>query len=66
MASSSNRHDFWEKKAATSPNEYLKYMVGEETLDNAQEIHESDATELVQYLPDLEGKDVLELASGVG
>ena len=64
---STSRREFWNSKAAASQEgDRLIYMVGEETVDEAREIHESDARELIQHLPELAGKDVLELASGVG
>lgn len=63
---SAKRVDFWEKKVAGTHGGYLKYMVGEETEERAREIHQSDIRELCNHLPDLGGKNVLELAAGVG
>lgn len=60
-------HEFWENKVtAADQNGYLKFMVGEETHESAIKMHEEDVMELTRYYPDLEGKDVLELAAGIG
>lgn len=60
-----NYWDHWVKDASKS-GDFLKIMVSEEDPELAKDIHKSDLAELASLLPDLSGKDVLELASGVG
>lgn len=63
--------EFWENKVTTADKHsdqkgYLKFMVGEETHESATQMHKEDVLELTRYYPDLKGKDVLELAAGIG
>ena len=60
-----NYWDHWVKDAARGGN-FLKVMVSEEDSDQAKDIHESDLAEITGLLPNLDGMEVLELASGVG
>lgn len=60
-----NYWDHWVKDASHS-GDFLKVMVSEEDPDKAKDIHQADIEELRNLLPDLTGKDVLELAGGVG
>jgi 16S rRNA A1518/A1519 N6-dimethyltransferase RsmA/KsgA/DIM1 with predicted DNA glycosylase/AP lyase activity len=49
---------FWKEQPANSESMYLR--------SNVFELEKEEQKELISYLPDLQGKRVLELASGIG
>lgn len=68
MNKEQHRRVFWENWAAKAKEsgEHVRYMLGIDDVNEATTLSESDVSEIMDILPDLTGKEVLELASGVG
>ncbi len=69
MTTTINREVFWNALTdeVADTGDYLTIMLGEQHLDEAAQINDSDLKELFEdLLPNLAGLEVLELASGSG
>ncbi len=69
MAKDSARKTFWESwtERAVQTGDYLTFMLGEKDHTAATRINESDIKEIfTDFLPDITGLTILELASGSG